>query len=310
MKILITTGETGIVTSTKSSAVLHVLYQNNLTKGIYEQKVADFPTAARQCFSSSAAGRLIVGGGAANGGTLQHEVYEYDPNMDAWKLLPSINIPRKDAKCIYAGQRLFVMGGWGYDRSNRLGSVEFIKLDATSQSSQWEVCQTPLPYELSAHDVVAVDDNIYLTGGRENYLTYCTNSRKVYQGNISSEGNDIIWKQLPIMLKRRLGHISFLHKNKLYVAGGPEDFATNTCEYYDPQGDTWVLLSHKLPCDELYGACATFDCAGQVIITGGVYHCGSHSPKAISFDLENGFRYVADFEMTEPRYNHVALHMT
>ena len=184
---------------------------------------------------------------------------------------------------------------------NDLDSVEMLKIDATSQSSCWTKCQTPLPLKLSHHTTTVIDGNIYLTGG----LTgdgHGSVSSQVFCGNVNNEGNDISWRQLPNMLNRRFSHVSFPYQNKLFVAGGRAE-GKNTCEYYDPVTDKWTLLHHMLPLDRLYNANATLDCKGTVIITGG----GLWSSKVLLFDFENGFRYAANFQTKEPHIENVAL---
>ena len=280
--------------------------------------------ALSDCFSSVAGGRLIVGGGRDDERS-HNNVYEYHPDTDVWKSLANMNTPRCGATAWYSESRktLLVLGGRDGPYS-ALDSVEFLKIDATSQSPCWMMCRTPLPLKLFWHDIIAAGDNLYLTGGMD---AEGGTSVKAFCGKLNGDGNDILWQPLPPMLQARCDHISFALQDKLFVAGGYGE-GENTCECYDTQTDKWTLTSHKLPCDTLEcydtqtdkwsltshkfpcdtlaGACTTSDSKGKVIITGG-YRDGIRSSKVTSFDLENGFKDISNFEMNEPIARHVAL---
>ena len=294
MSILVTTGFTKGRKATKSSAAFTTFYRKDTAIGVHRKRVKSYPMALSGCFSSVAEGRLIVGGGAGNTATKTYRnVHQYDSTADTWKPLPNMNVPRSYASSCYAEKTLFVMGGKdGGD--NALDSVECIKIDATSQSPRWTICQTPLPLTLQGHVSIAINGDIYLTGG--------TDSSQGFRGKINGEANDISWTPLPTMLRTRVAHIAFPHQNKLVVVGGLGESA-NTCESYDPQTNQWTLMSHKFPCKELYGACATFDGDKKVIIVGG-YRDWKLSSKVTTFDHQNGFKDIANFKI----YGEIAFH--
>ena len=298
MKILVATGWTAGFKATKSSYIITQLYKKNMAKAVYLKRVKDYPMALFDCFSSAADGRLIVGGGQDDYGIPQNNVYEYHADTDKWKSLPKMITPRSGAKSCYAGKHLFVSGGIFFlggvfdKRSVELDSVEYLKIDATSQSKRWTMCRTPLPLKLHSHEIVTIGDNIYLTGGINDEGIA---SSKAFLGKTNSDGDDIVWRPLPPMLHKREGHFSFALQTKLYIAGGGGQ-GGNTCEFYDPETDKWTLMPHKLSCDKLTGPCATSDGEGKVIITGSVYD-GKYSLKVTSYDLENGFRVIDNFKM-------------
>ena len=288
----------------KSSTILSILKQHNAIKWAREEKAMDYPNDTEGNFSAVADGHFIVGGGRDRCSKLHRSVYNYDPKLDAWKSLPNISKARTYAKCLYAAETLFVVGGMG-EGYHSLDSVEYFKMNAASQSNCWTYCKTPLPLKVHGHGLIAANDTFYLTGGSDDDDNYFANA---FCGNLNSRGSDISWQPLPSMVKTRSYHIFFVHQNQMYVAGGLGE-GRNTCECYNPKTDRWTLLSHKLPCDHLIDACATYDNIGNVIITGGYHLDGSFSSKVMSYDPENGFMDIADFEMNEPRYGHVALAM-
>ena len=254
------------------------------------------------CFSSVADGRLVVGGGMDDMEQSHAKVYEYHPDADEWKPLPNMNMPRQGAKSCYAGKTLFVLGGRAGVIGGMLDSVEYLKINATSQSTHWRMCQTPLPLKLVGHELIAIGDYIYLTGGLDDEYDTCS---KAFFGKLNSEGDDILWQPLPPMLKARSAHTSFALQNKLFAMGGSGEGLRN-CECYDPKTDKWTLLSYQLPCDTPFNACAISDCEGKAIITR-PWHLGKNSTAIISFDLKNGFRNIDDSLLDELSGCHVAL---
>ena len=285
-------------TASNASYIITPLYDNSKTRGVRLKRVNNYPMALSDCFSSVANGHLIVGGGKDDFCLSHNDVHRYHPGTDEWKSLPNMNMPRYGAKSCYAGKTLFVLGGC-HDYHGELDSVEYLKIDASSQSACWMMCQSPLPWKLIGHEVTAIGDNIYLTFVDKVF------SSKAFHGKISTDGDDILWRPLAPMLNGRHDHISFALQNKLFVAGGLGK-GDNSCECYDPQTDKWTLMSYQLPYNRLLGACATSDGNGNVIITGGM-RGHKLSSKVISFDLENGFKDIDDFEMYEPIARHVAL---
>ena len=307
MKILIATGFTG-QTATKSSYILSVLYQNNIAKGVCRKNAQDYPMAVYGCFSSVLEGRLIVGGGVDDNEKTSHSIHEYDPKTDAWKSLPNMNIPRHRAKCCSVGKMLFVIGGYGGDKLDLLDSIECIRIDATTQPTHWTICQATVPSKLIGYDIVAIDDNIYLTGGCHNGV--CSGSSEAFCGMLNSDGDDIIWNPLPPMLRKRSYHVSFPLQNKLFAVGGlgngymsddgepVAEVGNGTWEHYDPQTGKWTLNAHNNhPCNVngLSHARATCDGEGKVIITGGSLVWWKQGSKtALSFDPETGVNYIGN----------------
>ena len=48
----------------------------------------------------------------------------YNPTSDTWTQLPGMLEPRAEASCAALGNRIYVMGGYSWDKNIRLNTAE------------------------------------------------------------------------------------------------------------------------------------------------------------------------------------------
>ena len=94
-----------------------------------------------------------------------------------------------------------------------------------------------MPNERRNHEVAALDNKIYVTGGRDNDQQIMS-SVDCYDPDTNS------WSQVANMnIARRYHTLVSLH-GRLYAIGGYG--GVDSVEVYDPDRNTWTLLQHKL----------------------------------------------------------------
>ena len=79
-------------------------------------------------------GELLLIGGAtinADGGIkCIEDIEKYSPSTDTWVTITTMKTPRAEFGCAILDDRIFVAGGYNWDRSERLSSVECLNLDS------------------------------------------------------------------------------------------------------------------------------------------------------------------------------------
>jgi hypothetical protein len=101
----------------------------------------------------------------------------------------------------------------------------------------------PIPQERHHHSAILMKDGrVLITGGIIGNITL-PQSNVLKTSLIYNPINDI-WSYVAPMLEERFAHsMSLLNDGRIVVTGGHNKFVnsdTNTCEIYDPSGNTWT----------------------------------------------------------------------
>ena len=113
-----------------------------------------------------------------------------------------------------------------------------------------------MPLRRFSPGVAALDDKIYVTGGRE--YDWPFSSVDCYDPDTNT------WSQVANMNIARRGHSLVSLHGRLYAIGGLNSIGehdVDSVEVYDPDNDAWTLLQHKLDIGVTYsGACLMEEC--------------------------------------------------
>ncbi|XP_077294123.1 kelch-like protein 7 isoform X2 [Arctopsyche grandis] len=142
--------------------------------------------------------------------------------------------------CHDSSTDVYAIGGYDYSNNKNLSSVERWNI----KTRDWKII-APLLVAVYDHSASAIDDNIYVTGGRieKNRKNISLNKVQMY----SVESNS--WTYRAQMIQERSEHSSVVFKGKLFVAGGfidQLDSRTDSIEHYDPIANLWTAFT-KLP---------------------------------------------------------------
>lgn len=166
-------------------------------------------------------------------GTIRHTSMErYDPNIDQWSLLGSMNTGREGAGLVVVNEALYCIGG--YDGLNLLNSAE--KYDTASD--RWTFV-APMCTRRSGAGVAVLHDTIYVCGGYDgtNHLA-SVESYNVRTGR---------WSYISNMNIPRCYVGACVLKGKLYVVAGYDGAALlSSIETYDQRRETWQLIESSM----------------------------------------------------------------
>jgi len=132
---------------------------------------------------------------------------------------------RFGSKGCIIGDRIIISGGIRH---------KFVELLTFNDFSGHMECNTKILVpgnEIYAHGSANIDDKTtILTGGSIGN----TKSVNVYEGSLSSNGDNVNWKQLPSLIPGRNNHTSFKFKQKVFVVGGSTDYGrAKSCDTYN-----------------------------------------------------------------------------
>jgi N-acetylneuraminic acid mutarotase len=87
-------------------------------------------------------------GGISCVGTIEN----YSPSSDCWTVISHMRTPRAEFGCALLGSRIYVAGGYNWDKTERLKSVESFDLD----SNIWRELNWALPQELTGLSLACI----------------------------------------------------------------------------------------------------------------------------------------------------------
>ena len=171
-------------------------------------------------------GRIYTFGGVSSDGVTA-KVEIYDPEADAWTAGRSKPAPVGFISAVEVGGKIHVPGGIDAARQPR----DILEI-YDPESDTWET-GPPLPEPLGAYGLAALNDQLYLFGGRgvQGYVA------SVYRYDPQAGA----WEELPPLEQAR-GFLSAAPiGSRIYVVGGYDDITEyDTCEAYDPATSTWT----------------------------------------------------------------------
>jgi len=143
------------------------------------------------------------------------------------------------------GGFLYVIGG----RSSAFASAVLNNLERYDHVTNTWTTLAPMPTPRAAAAAAAVDDTIYLIGGRTNGFSVCGGG--LAPGALSVvERYDMAadsWTTVAPLPTPRSDLTAIEHGGKVFVFGGCAGFpaaATNEVDMYDPQTNSWTVLPH------------------------------------------------------------------
>ncbi|KAK3091829.1 hypothetical protein FSP39_022975 [Pinctada imbricata] len=203
---------------------------------------------------SSGGSYLYLAGGEYPDGSASKSVWRYDPCLDTWDEMMSMQVPRSELGLAMLDGYMYAVGGW--DGNCRLDSVEQYNL----YTNQWCYIAN-MKMALTSPAVVAVDGCLFVTGG-----AILEDGDGIDMVQCYSPRTDI-WTTKPSMLIPRSGSGACVLDGLIYVIGGWHASTENTSkvECYNPKTDTWTQK------------CALTERRyrpGVAVVSGKIYVCG------------------------------------
>merc|ERR1712150_398217 len=175
-------------------------------------------------------------------------IYVYNPAKHCWIEYSSETQRYNYPSCII-GQKIITLG-------RKISNIVKLRSIEAKQNVDidYNIANTLFPGPRGSILNYAItnisDDKVIVAGG------YRFNSRfssNVYEGTLSTDGRDVIWKKLPPMNQSRSKHVAFNLYDSLYVIGGITDSGLQTvrltsCEIYSIYTETWTV-GPELPCE-------------------------------------------------------------
>ncbi|HLH21787.1 MAG TPA: kelch repeat-containing protein [Chloroflexota bacterium] len=180
-------------------------------------------------------GRMYVIGGYPTGRIPSDAVQVWDAATDHWELGPPLPMPLHHVMAASVNGTLYAIGGEfdgaGTGRPSLFVDTVFALDPAVGD---WEP-RAPMPTGRSAGAAVALNDKIYVVGGRP---------PAGYELEMYDPATDA-WTVLPDMPTARNHLAAGAIDGKLYVVGGRfgggfDSELTNVTEVYDPETNTWA----------------------------------------------------------------------
>lgn len=181
-------------------------------------------------------GKVYVFGGEAS-----PRVQIYDVAQRQWSTGPDLPSPRFSSVVEQIADRVHLVGGWSFSRTNNVSLASHAVFDPVGSSylaGPFAPMQTARNHAYSG----VIDGKLYVTGGRA-------------PGHESDDGDNLsstevydpatdAWSPLPALPTPRSGGASAVLGGKLYVLGGglPGTTVHKTIERFTPQTATWERL--------------------------------------------------------------------
>ena len=307
----------------------------NVTSG-FSKVAAPFltdPSYTRKRFGAVLQGKILI--------VESTGVFEYKVNEDAWERLIRYTQPDKYGTfavqgCGINGVQLLCSG----ENPQRVGLLQFTdssdleNAPGSDNSSSTErisqtPCPTPLPLKWQYHaanhkcttNVTNIGDGKVMAVGGHVMSVHYIASRLVYQGELTDDKKDIIWKQLEPLKEPRCNHITFKMKDSVYVAGGSayslklgNSNFLSSCERFSLKECRWFDCQHSLPYPLIRASVSVSADESFAVITGGMsyrniddYDDESMLDKIVIFTEEKGFQCLGESSLLSARASHVSI---
>ena len=173
---------------------------------------------------------IVVAGGWSSDAGKSFEFY--NPSLNRWSALPSINKSRCYHALVTCNDRLFCLGGCADDRF--LSSAEML----SDLNGAWQHVQS-MQMPRGEFAAVSCMNIVYAIGGR-NIQNVSMNSVEKYD----PKSNE--WMLIKEMNIKRRGHAACVMQNKIYVIGGikTNNGFVSEIECYDPLSNSWSIVGH------------------------------------------------------------------
>jgi DNA-binding CsgD family transcriptional regulator/N-acetylneuraminic acid mutarotase len=189
---------------------------------------AQLPTPRTGLAVVSVEGMLYAIGGVSNDG-VTGKVEVYDPETDSWATGSTKPTPAGFVSAVEVGGLIYVPGGI----DARQQALDVLEVYDPIEDI-WQT-RAPLPQPVGAYGLAALEDHVYLFGGRngQGYLD------AVYRYDPATD----VWEARRPMVSGRGFLGAATAGDRIYVAGGYDDVAEyHAVDAYDPLTDTWSPL--------------------------------------------------------------------
>ncbi|MBU0983863.1 MAG: hypothetical protein KKA42_08335 [candidate division Zixibacteria bacterium] len=244
---------------------------------VYDPEAGTWDTAAalpaprHHCLTVPLDGKLYAIGGYT-GPSLpwiaSADVWMYDPAINEWIAVASLNRSRGEHSGVAFDDRIYVFGG-----NNAFGDdLASVEMYDPTQDVWTEV--TTMPTARHHSGVAVLDSLIYVVGGRIGYWGESLTLIGVLEAY--APGSDT-WYSLPDMLTPRSALAADCLDGKLYTFGGEIPDIYDESEEYDPVTQTWRSLTPMLTGRHGTAAALVGD---TVFIVGGAHEMGAGASDA------------------------------
>ena len=212
----------------KERCITNHVYRLNLRDTDSEWEEVASMAAKRSYFGAAVyKGCLVVSGGKSTGSRI-NTTEQYEPRLNKWNTIASLNKARDGHVLVAANDSLFAIGGWD-EECQVLHSKE--QLD--SLHGKWKEVQ-PLNEARSQFAAVACNNFIYAFGGERRW--------KAGMSVEKYDCNKKQWSFVNSMKINRDDHVACVLSGKIYVVGGMDangEFI-KAVECYDSASDEWT----------------------------------------------------------------------
>jgi len=176
--------------------------------------------------------KMYMSGGEYPDGSASQAFWRFDPVLDIWQEMASMQTPRSELGLAMLDGHVFAVGGW--EGSSRLDSVE--RYDP--ETNTWSPVAS-LKMAVTSPAVVAHEGCLYVSGGA---ILEDGDGIELVQRYDSKSGE---WTEVAGMLIPRSGSAACLLGGYIYVIGGwhASTENTNKVERYDIQKNIWNFVS-------------------------------------------------------------------
>jgi hypothetical protein len=262
----------------------------NLQSGSCIEKASQ-PNAKLYSFMCGTTDGLICAGGMDAGHNFSTDCVLYHKETDAWVDLPALPFATSGAgaTCVL-GALLMVVGGVGH----RKKKAHILDL----RTRKWTSCADML-HGLMNPIVGAVGDSVYVI-----FSTNSWNAKDRIGDEISVQCYNTTTRTwsfkspLPDSITGTVGTTIVALSGRLYLVGG----SGPVCARYDPEGDTWTVLSPPQH-THWYGAAMLLD--GKIVLSGGKIEEKNQYQNIIEeYDPASDTWRVLSVKLPKPLYHH------
>src|SRR6266705_5655045 len=224
-------GAYGFSASLAGNTNLTRLYNIN-TNSWSTGAVAPLPVRADAASGDTTHGGFLYVIGGGNSGVALFDLERYDPVLDAWTTLASMNTARAGAAAAVIDDGIFVIGGRQSTSGPCSGGPYFDTVEKYDIDTNTWSAVAPLPNQRSDMAAVAHGGKIYVFGGCSD--TGVTKEVDMYDPQTNT------WTPLAIMLTGLASLVAGHSGDKVYAIGGTDGVsASDKNEVYDVAHNSW-----------------------------------------------------------------------
>jgi hypothetical protein len=235
-----------------SSETIYIFTKGHEIKSIHSVPAPPIPEVLRFGICGAKVGDKLIVGNASS-------LYIYNVSLSKWCSINRSKVlgPQcsRTSVCKLNSNTMIIVGGDGLqgdtvellifnNADTRVTSYRPISsvISSTlscSSTNQRIKCPTKLPVKVAYNSIINIDEGkVLLAGG--NVMGIASN--RVFQGTISPNGTNVIWKELSPLNIARSNHVCFRLNNAIFVAGGyGSRWDKLSCsERYDSERDVWL----------------------------------------------------------------------